>query len=136
MNSGATHHMTGNSKLFCNYKLSFECEKISIADGTKVSIAGRGSVILLNKCHAHNVLHILNLFLNLLCVSKIIKELQYTLTFSSERCVLHYLVTERKTAVKASSILLKDFGVSEDSMKDLDIFFLSYLACFLYCLRM
>lgn len=90
--------MISNSKLFYSYKLSSGCKKVSIADGTKVSIAGHSSVVLLNKYYANDMLHV-NLSLNLLSVSKITKELQCSLIFSSDRCVMQVLVTGMKIEI-------------------------------------
>lgn len=44
-NSRTTHHVIDNLRLFHNYKLSIGSENVVVADGTKVSIVGRGSVL-------------------------------------------------------------------------------------------
>lgn len=49
IDSGATHYMTGNSKLFHEYKLLSGREKVFVADETKVLIVGCRSVSLMDK---------------------------------------------------------------------------------------
>ncbi|KAF3772924.1 Retrovirus-related Pol polyprotein from transposon TNT 1-94 [Nymphaea thermarum] len=88
VDSGATHHMTGNPKLFHDYKLSSGKERVSLVDGSFTSVAGKGSLSLLNNFLVHDALHVPHLPLNLLSVSKITKELKCELIFSEQRCVL------------------------------------------------
>ncbi|MFV0960792.1 hypothetical protein QML37_31230, partial [Klebsiella pneumoniae] len=61
VDSGATHHMTGNPKVFQEYKLSSGNERVSLADGSSISVAGKGSLSVLNKFHVHNALHVPNI---------------------------------------------------------------------------
>lgn len=75
IDNGTTHHMIGNHKLFHDYKLTTNNERVSVANGTGVPIVGRGSVSLMQKYFAHDVLLVHYLSLNLLSIVKITKEL-------------------------------------------------------------
>ncbi|KAF3773533.1 DNA cytosine-5-methyltransferase DRM2 [Nymphaea thermarum] len=61
VDSGATHHMTGDPKLFQEYKLSSEQQRVSMVDGSSISVAGKGSLSLLNKYLLRNALHVPNI---------------------------------------------------------------------------
>ncbi|KAF3784377.1 hypothetical protein EJ110_NYTH30299 [Nymphaea thermarum] len=75
IDSGATHHITGDPKVFHGYKLSSGKDRVSLADGSSISVAGKVSLPLLNKFLVHNALHVPHIPLNLLSVSKIpVKE--------------------------------------------------------------
>ncbi|KAF3784503.1 Retrovirus-related Pol polyprotein from transposon TNT 1-94 [Nymphaea thermarum] len=74
VDSGATHHMTGNPKLFHDYKLSSGNERVSLADSSFTSVAGKGSLSLLNNFLVHGALHVPHLPLNFLSISKITKD--------------------------------------------------------------
>ncbi|KAF3771560.1 hypothetical protein EJ110_NYTH60183 [Nymphaea thermarum] len=71
VDSGATHHMTGDPKTFQEYKLTSGQQRVSMADGSSISVAGKGSLSLLNKYCFHNALHVPNIPVNLLSVSSI-----------------------------------------------------------------
>ncbi|KAF3778134.1 putative transposon Ty5-1 protein [Nymphaea thermarum] len=103
VDSGATHHMTGDPKMFQEYKLSSGQQRVSMADGSSISVAGKGSLSLLNKYLLHNALHVPNIPVNLLSVSSITKELSYNLIFSADRCFLQDLVTGTKIEIGSVS---------------------------------
>ncbi|MFA1236597.1 hypothetical protein, partial [Klebsiella pneumoniae] len=42
VDSGATHHMTGDPTLFQAYKLCSGREQVSLADGSSTNVAGQG----------------------------------------------------------------------------------------------
>lgn len=48
IDSGTSYHMTDNSKLFHEYKSSFGKDKVSITNGTYITIAGKESMSLLD----------------------------------------------------------------------------------------
>lgn len=50
----------------CSMNINYVKEKVYVADGSKVSIVGKESVILLNQYLVNNVLHVLDLSLNFL----------------------------------------------------------------------
>lgn len=53
--SEAFDHMTGNPKMFQEYKLAFGRDHVSIADGSHISVTGKGSIFLLDKYHIRNI---------------------------------------------------------------------------------
>ncbi|KAL0560757.1 hypothetical protein IC582_001170 [Cucumis melo] len=55
---GATSHLTGFSKHFVSYTPCAGNEKIWIADGSLVPIAGKGQIVLFDDFSLHNVLHV------------------------------------------------------------------------------
>ncbi|KAF3783331.1 hypothetical protein EJ110_NYTH32497 [Nymphaea thermarum] len=99
VDSGATHHMIGDSKMFQDYKLTSGQQRVSMADGSSISVAGKGSLSLLNKYCLHNALHVPNIPVNLLSVSSITKELNSNLIFSTDRCFLQNLGTGQKIGI-------------------------------------
>ncbi|KAH9716025.1 protein kinase domain-containing protein [Citrus sinensis] len=70
IDSGATDHMTGCSKLFSFYSPCAGNQKIKIADGSLSAIAGKGSIVISNTLVLHDVLHVPNLSCNLLSGGK------------------------------------------------------------------
>lgn len=90
--------MTSNHKMFHDYKLTIGNEKVIIVYGTKVPIARHGSIFL-NKYFAHDVLHIPDLSLNLLYIARIIKDLNYELIFSIDKCMLQDLATKKMIGI-------------------------------------
>ncbi|KAF3771995.1 hypothetical protein EJ110_NYTH59018 [Nymphaea thermarum] len=93
VDSGATHHMTGDPKMFQEYKLTSGQQRVSMTDGSSIFVAGKWSLSLLNKYFLHNALHVPNIPVNLLSVSSITKELNCNLIFSVDRCFLQDLGT-------------------------------------------
>ena len=65
IDSGATDHMTGCSKLFSFYSPCAGNQKIKIADGNLSVIAGKGSIVISHTLVLHDVLHVPNLSCNL-----------------------------------------------------------------------
>ncbi|KAF3772837.1 Retrovirus-related Pol polyprotein from transposon TNT 1-94 [Nymphaea thermarum] len=103
VDSRATHHMTGDPKMFQEYKLSSGQQRVSMADGSSISVAGKGNLSLLNKYLLHNALHVPNIPVNLLSVSSITKERNCNLIFSVDRCFLQDLVTGTKIEIGSVS---------------------------------
>ncbi|KZV53482.1 hypothetical protein F511_14848 [Dorcoceras hygrometricum] len=91
IDSGATDHMTGSSKLFHSYIPCAGNQKIKIADGTLSAIAGQGTIVISQTITLHNVLHVPNLSCNLLSISKLTRDLKCTAQFSSNLCVFQEL---------------------------------------------
>ncbi|KAF3775028.1 hypothetical protein EJ110_NYTH51495 [Nymphaea thermarum] len=96
VDSETTHHMTGDPKMFQDYKLTSGQQRVSMADGSSISVAGKGSLSLLNKYCLHNALHVPNIPVNLLSVNSITKELNL---FSVDRCFLQDLGTGQKIGI-------------------------------------
>ncbi|KAF3773350.1 Retrovirus-related Pol polyprotein from transposon TNT 1-94 [Nymphaea thermarum] len=99
VDSGATHHMTWDSKLFQEYQLSSGQQHMSMADESSIFVAEKGSLSLLNKYRLHNALHVPNIPVNLLSVSSITKELNCNLIFSADHCSLQDLVMGKKIGI-------------------------------------
>ncbi|KAF3771649.1 Retrovirus-related Pol polyprotein from transposon TNT 1-94 [Nymphaea thermarum] len=99
VDSGASHHMTGDSKRFQEYQLSSGKQRVSMADRSSISVSGKWSLSLLNKYRLHNALHVPNIPVNLLSVSSITKELNCNLIFSTDHCSLQDLVTGKKIEI-------------------------------------
>lgn len=62
-------------KIFHEYRLFSGKDQVSSADGSHISITGKGNISLVDKYHIRNVLNVSDLPLNLLFVSKFTKEL-------------------------------------------------------------
>lgn len=83
--------MTSNPKIFYEYRLAFGRDRVSIADGSYIYVAGKRITfylintvlgmfyILLDKYYIGDVLYVSDLSLNLLSVCKVIKELKLQL---------------------------------------------------------
>ncbi|KZV37837.1 hypothetical protein F511_10867 [Dorcoceras hygrometricum] len=91
IDSGATDHMTGSSKLFHSYIPCAGNQKIKIADGTLSAIAGQGTIVISQTITLHNVLHVPKLSCNLLSIRKLTRDLKCTTQFSSNLCVFQEL---------------------------------------------
>ena len=76
IDSGATDHMTGSSKLFSSYNPCARNQKIKITDGSFSAIAGKGLIVISPSITLHNVFYVPNLLCNLLSISKITHDLK------------------------------------------------------------
>ena len=94
IDSGATDHMTGNSRLFLSYKPCAGNKKVKVANGTLTPIAGIGSVKISN-ISLSKVLHVPSLACNLVSVKKITKELNCRAIFLPDSCVFQELTMGR-----------------------------------------
>ena len=103
IDSGATDHMTGSSKIFSSYKPCARNKKIKITDGSLSAIAGKGSVFISPSLTLHNVLHVPNLSCNLLSISKITHDHQCQVNFYPSYCEFQEL-TSRRTIGNAREI--------------------------------
>ncbi|PON35454.1 hypothetical protein PanWU01x14_336080 [Parasponia andersonii] len=81
--SGATNHMTQSSHRFVSYSPCPSNKKIATADGTLVTVAGRGDVVINQNFTLKNVLHVAKLSTNLVSIHKLTKDLNCVVTFSS-----------------------------------------------------
>ncbi|KAA0050393.1 Cysteine-rich RLK (RECEPTOR-like protein kinase) 8 [Cucumis melo var. makuwa] len=95
LDSGATNHLTDFSEYFVTYTPCAGNEKIWIADGSLVPIAGKGQIVLYDDFSLLNVLHVPKLSYNLLSISKITRELYYKATFLPESVCFQDLKSER-----------------------------------------
>ncbi|KAG6489982.1 hypothetical protein ZIOFF_051264 [Zingiber officinale] len=95
IDSGATDHMTNATNSFISYSLSSGQEKVIIADGTKATVAGKGSIKLTDHFFLSSALHVPSVSINLLSVSSITKQLHYSVTFFPDHCVFQDLETKQ-----------------------------------------
>ena len=71
VDSGASDHMIGNSTLFSTYSPCPRNYKVSIANGERVVVAGKGIVKISNDLYLQDVLHVPQLFVNLISTHKL-----------------------------------------------------------------
>ena len=86
VDSGATDHMTQSSHGFISYNPCPSNKKIATADGTLVTVAGQGGVVINQNFILKNVLHVPKLSANLVSIHKLTKDLNCVVTFSSALC--------------------------------------------------
>ncbi|KAG2725978.1 hypothetical protein I3760_01G090300 [Carya illinoinensis] len=86
IDSGATDHMTGCSKLFSSYSPCAGNKRVKIADGSLSVISGTGTIQLTSLLTLHDVLHVPNLSCNLLSISKLTSDHQCQANFYSSYC--------------------------------------------------
>ena len=60
VDSGASNHMTGTTKVFSSYIPCNDGQKIKIADGTLSSVAGKGTVSFSDSLELNSVFYVLN----------------------------------------------------------------------------
>ncbi|KAG6514065.1 hypothetical protein ZIOFF_024404 [Zingiber officinale] len=94
-NKTATDHMTNAANSFISYSLSSGQEKVIIADGTKATVADKGSIKLTDHFFLSSALHVPSVSINLLSVSSITKQLYYSVTFFPDHCVFQDLETKQ-----------------------------------------
>ncbi|KAG6512381.1 hypothetical protein ZIOFF_030492 [Zingiber officinale] len=95
IDSGATDHMTNAANSFISYSLSSGQEKVIIADGTKATVASKGSIKLTDHFFLSSALHVPSVSINLLSVSSITKQLRCSVTFFPDHCVFQDLETKQ-----------------------------------------
>ena len=95
IDSGATDHMIGGSKLFSSYSPCAGNKKVKIADGSLSVIAGIGTIKLTSLLTLHDVLHVPNLSCNLLSISKFTSDHLCQANFYSSYCEFQELTTRR-----------------------------------------
>ena len=81
IDSGATEHMTGCSKMFSSYSPYVSNKKVKLADGSLSAIVGMETIKLTSLITLQDVLHVPNLSCNSLSISK------YT---SGHKCQAHF----------------------------------------------
>ena len=95
VDSGASNHMTGTTKVFSSYIPCNDGQKIKIADGTLSSVAGKGTVSFSDSLELNSVFYVLNLSCNLLSVRKLTKDLNCTAKFFPSCCEFQDLSSGR-----------------------------------------
>lgn len=85
INSRASDHMKSYYHLFSSYHPSIE--KIRIVDGCFSSIASKENIKISEKVTLKSVLHVPKLACNLLSISKLSKDTNYSILFLPSTCV-------------------------------------------------
>ena len=70
IDSGTTDHRTGCSKKLASYSPHASNKKVKLANGSLSEITGIGTIKLTSSITLHDVLHVPNLYCNLLSISK------------------------------------------------------------------
>ena len=81
LDSGATNHLTGSSKLFVFHVPCAGNETIKITDGSLALIVGKGKISPCAGLSLHHVLHVPKISYNSLSISKITRDLNCKATF-------------------------------------------------------
>ncbi|KAK8934710.1 hypothetical protein KSP39_PZI014426 [Platanthera zijinensis] len=92
IDSGATDHMTGSSTGFVSYTPLSGRDKVSIADGSLASIAGKGTIPC-SSLTLSSVLHVPTFTRNLLSISHLTNSMHCSVTFLPSSCVFQDLTT-------------------------------------------
>lgn len=87
IDSGATDHMTYISNKFITYTPYPSNQKISTADGSLVTVAGRGDVQISPFIVLKNVLHVPKLSANLVSIQRLANEFKCNVIFNHSSCV-------------------------------------------------
>ena len=96
VDSGASDHMIGNSTLFSTYSPCPRNYKVSIANGERVVVAGKGIVKISNDLYLPDVLHVP---LNLISTHKLSMQLKCLVYFSKIDCLLQNLTLLQKSGL-------------------------------------
>ena len=80
---GASDHMTGQSNLLSSYAPYTGPDKVKITDGIFSSVSSKGLVHTRHSLFFSSILHVLSVVSNLLSISRISRDLNYSLTFFS-----------------------------------------------------
>ena len=92
VNSGASDHMTQESKLFNSYIPCSGKHKVLVANGLNIPVHGKWSIVINKHITLDSVLHVPEMSTNLLSISKLMKSQNYSVTFFSNRCVFQDLI--------------------------------------------
>ena len=94
---GATDHICLELSLFCTYKpVTGKNEFIVVPDGRKIAIAHSGSDKVHDKLFLNNVLHISDFCYNLISVQKLCTDLNCSVMFNAQDCILQDLSKKEK----------------------------------------
>ena len=95
IDSRATDHMIGCSKMFSSYSPCASNKKVKLADGSLSAIAEMRTIKLTSLITLQDVLHVPNLSCNLLSISKFTSNHQCRANFYSSYCEFQKLTTGR-----------------------------------------
>ena len=91
IDSCSTDHATFLTPHFLSYHFTLGTCHVIVADGSRASVAGSGTIALHPSLHLHDVLHVLQISHNLIFVHKFIKDKICALTFFHSHCVFQDL---------------------------------------------
>ncbi|KAK9055092.1 hypothetical protein SSX86_026172 [Deinandra increscens subsp. villosa] len=91
VDSGATEHTTYRSDILTNRKTNHNERPVIIPNGDAIPVNGRGDYTLPSGTKITDVLHVSKFNCNLLSVSRLTKDLQCSVTFFPDFCVLQGL---------------------------------------------
>lgn len=84
---GASHHMTGQLDCLTNIHNIFECS-IGLPNGEETVATKEGNVVLNERLQLKNVLYVPSLQCNLISVSQLLKNSNYTVQFTDKLCLV------------------------------------------------
>ncbi|KAL4318116.1 hypothetical protein GQ457_18G020990 [Hibiscus cannabinus] len=112
LDSGCSHHMTGNKSLLSELDESYK-KTVRLGDSKQLQVEGKGTVAMQNNHgkinHLYNVLYVSNLSQNLLSVGQLLSR-GFTVTFDKSSCLVASKASG-KVLVKASMTQNKLFPV-------------------------
>ena len=87
LDTGASHHMTGNRKILCDivYVISYS---IRLLDGNVIIANTEGIIVLANHLRLNNVLFVPSLTCNLISVLQLIRDANFFIQFFDQLCVI------------------------------------------------
>ena len=86
IDSSASNHMTGYASSFSTYNLDSRHIMVKFADGSLATVARTGTIVLNPHITLYDVLHVPKLACNLLSISKLTKDLDYSVQFLPSHC--------------------------------------------------
>ncbi|KAK8520902.1 hypothetical protein V6N12_004828 [Hibiscus sabdariffa] len=95
IDSGATDHMTNSSQKFLTYIPCPSNKKITVADGSMVTVAGQGDIMINKTLLLKNVLHVPKLFTSLISIPKLVKDIHCCVLFYPTHCIFQEQETKR-----------------------------------------
>ncbi|KAI6684286.1 hypothetical protein NL676_030199 [Syzygium grande] len=96
LDSGATHHMTGDITFFTDYSRPPKPDCVTVADGSLAPIAGQGSVSITRDITLSSVLHVPMVYTNLLSIGSLTRDLKCQVVFFPSYCIVQDLATGRE----------------------------------------
>ncbi|KAH9672345.1 hypothetical protein KPL70_017686 [Citrus sinensis] len=92
LDTGASHHMTGNRKILCDSIYVIPCS-IRLPDGNVTIANTKGTVVLASHLRLNNVLFMPSLTCNLISVSQLIRDVNCFIQFYDQLCVIQDRIT-------------------------------------------
>ena len=95
IDSGATNHMTGNSRLFSTFKSQPSPSIVTLADGSHSCVLGSGTIVPTPSIPLTSILSLPNFSFNLMFVSKLTRALKCYISFFPNFCLFQDLMTKQ-----------------------------------------